>query len=127
MSSECLNEQTLDNVMGILKFFTTPELRDAFTMFGQTVQVFSNLKSCALEQSLTDVYAFCNSNPQLCQLQKLFENLTANLFVLMGKFTELNVMIKEFPAADSQDLYNQTYLFGSDLGTLLRVLVGFKL
>lgn len=114
-------------MMGMIEFFKTPEFRDAFQIFGQSVQVFTNLKSCALQESLTDVYSFCSENPELCQIQKLFENLTANMFVLMGKFTELNAMFKEFPAPESDDLYDQTYMFGNDMGTVLRVLVGYKL
>lgn len=113
--------------MGMLEFFRTPDFRDAFQIFGQSVQVFTNLKSCAIQESLTDVYAFCSEKPEACQIQKLFENLTSNMFVLMGKFTELQTMFHGFPAAESDDLYDQTFTLGNDLGTLLRVLVAYKL
>lgn len=43
----------------------------------------------------------------------------------MGKFTDLSSMVKVFPAADSGELYNQTYQIGDDVGTLIRVILGF--
>ena len=49
------------------------------------------------------------------------------MFVLMGKFTDLSQIMKSFPADNSQDLFDQTYAIGVDIGTLIRVSVGYKL
>lgn len=52
-------------------------------------------------------------------------NVQKNMFVIMGKFTDLSTLAKAFPAKDSTDLYNQTYQLGDDVGTILRVVMGF--
>lgn len=48
------------------------------------------------------------------------------MFVLMGKMTEMSSVYKTFPADNAEDLYTQTYVMGNDVGTLLRVLSGYK-
>lgn len=48
------------------------------------------------------------------------------MFVLMAKGTEMTQIYKAFPAETSEALYDQTYTLGSDVGTLLRVVSGYK-
>ena len=48
------------------------------------------------------------------------------MFVLVGKVTEVSTIFANFPASDNDTLYDQTYALGNDLGTLLRVVTGYK-
>lgn len=48
------------------------------------------------------------------------------MFLLMAKGTEMSTIYKVFPAETAEALYEQTYLLGNDVGTLLRVLSGYK-
>jgi hypothetical protein len=75
---------------------------------------------------MTDIYAFCSGDPSNCNTSKFLENLTQNMFVLMAKATEMTQIYKAFPAETAEALYEQTYMLGNDVGTLLRVLSGYK-
>ena len=48
------------------------------------------------------------------------------MFVLMGKVTEITTIMAGFPASDSSTFYDQSYGIGNNLGTLIRVITGFK-
>ena len=75
---------------------------------------------------MTDIYAFCSGDPANCSSSKFLENLTQNMFVLMAKMTEITQIYKVFPAETAEGLYGQAYMLGNDIGTLLRVLSGYK-
>ena len=122
-----MNAQTLENVEGIFSFISEPDFSNVVPIFGKIYQIFTNFQTCATESPITDIYSFCmNSKKETCSVQKLFENLSQNMFVLMGKVTEISTIIANFPAIGNDDLYDQTYGLGNDIGTLLRVISGFK-
>ena len=45
----------------------------------------------------------------------------------MGKVTEISTIMTDFPGSDSSTFYDQSYGIGNNLGTLIRVITGFKL
>ena len=45
----------------------------------------------------------CSRDPDACAMNKLIENLTKNMFVLMGKVTSLAESLKDFPATENDD------------------------
>jgi len=49
------------------------------------------------------VISFCEEKPENCEISQLTENLTKNVFVLMGKLTSLAETISTFPADDQGD------------------------
>lgn len=44
----------------------------------------------------------------------------------MGKFTDLSELVQNFPPKTSDDAYKNTYTIGDDIGTLVRVLIGYE-
>jgi len=68
----------------------------------------------------------CNEGNATCSFGKLSENLTKNMFVLMGKFTSMAETFKDFPAPETEDFKEQMREFGSDCGTLIRVVFDYK-
>ena len=131
--AECLNEETIDNMMAMKGLFFNPietiqngDLAASLNIFAEGTEVMENLVSCKFEQSAMDIMAMCKADEEACAVPKLTENLTQNMFVLMGKLTEAAELIKDFPAEDEEEYEAQMYEFGSDAGTLLRTVFDFE-
>jgi hypothetical protein len=45
---------------------------------------------------------------------------------MVGKFTEVTEVLKNFPAANTTDFVTQTNTLGADLGSVLRVVTGYE-
>ena len=76
-----------------------------FNVFNEAMQVYNNFEQCSVQSSFNDVVTFCNNNPDSCSGQSLFENMTKNMFLLMGQVTSLTTIANEFPADNATDLY----------------------
>ena len=63
---------------------------------------------------------------ELCAMTKITENLTKNMFVLMGKMTAMAETMKEFPSEDEDEYKEQMREIGTDAGTFLRVIYDYK-
>ena len=69
--------------------------------------------------------SMCSKEPEECKVDKIIENLTKNMFVLMGKVTSMAESLKDFPATEDGEFKEQMREFGSDFGTFMRVLFNF--
>ena len=76
VSSECMNQQTVGNVQGILSFLKAPNMGNAVHAFGMLVAIFTNFQTCAVQQSITDIYEFCHNSFGVCTIQQFFQNLS---------------------------------------------------
>jgi hypothetical protein len=56
----------------------------------------------------------------------IIDNATKNMFVIMGKMTEITEVFSQFPAENSTDVLEQSQTLGTDIGTIIRVLIGFS-
>ena len=102
------------------------DLNNPLTLVDKIIQVFTNLQTtCSLETSTKDLYYFCERNVSQCTPSSFLENMTTNMFLLIGKFTEVSEILNDYPSNNSDILYSQTHTIGSDIGTSLRILSGF--
>ena len=85
-----------------------------------------NVSKCHFEQSAFDIMEMCNKDAEACTINKIIENLTKNMFVLMGKVTSLAESLKDFPATSNDDFKEQMREFGSDAGTFMRVIFNYQ-
>ena len=85
-----------------------------------------NLSTCHFEQSVFDIMQECNDNEESCKIDAITQNLTKDMFVLMGKVTSMAETVKDFPADDNGDFKEQMREFGSDAGTFLRVIFNYR-
>ena len=127
-TNQCLNDETTQNIIKMVNFFENgADMSHAFNFISEGMQVFGNLEtSCSVEASFEDLYDFCESNKNNCSSTTILSNLTSNMFVLIGKLTEVSDVLKSFPAPTSDDLYTQTSIIGNDIGTTFRVVTGFQ-
>jgi hypothetical protein len=53
-------------------------------------------------------------------------NAQKNLFVIMGKMTDLQQIAMEFPGTTTTEIYDESKQIGKDIGEIIRVLTGYK-
>ena len=128
---KCLNEQTIQNM---IKFGTILEhpmsifsnIQEDFNLFAEGSEIMTDLAECNFMGSFIDVKEFCSENADKCAFGSLAENLSKNMFVLIGKVTSLAEILKEFPAQSGDDFAEQMYQIGDNFGTLIRSVYDFK-
>ena len=125
--TQCFDNSTADSMLNIINFFDgTHDISQAFGLIGDAMIIFNNLKSCNITESFTVIKKHCASKEGTCSPSNLVGNLTKNIFVFIGKITQLTTVLKGYPAADAQAYYTQTYAIGDDVGTFVRVVVGYE-
>jgi hypothetical protein len=72
-------------------------------LFGSTTQIADDLVKCNFQEPLVDIYNECFDGEGKCSVTAISENLSKNMFVLMGKATSMAETFKDFPAADMDD------------------------
>ena len=132
-SEACLNDKTIDNIVSLYSVVADPmsvitggDFTKDFNLFAQAAEVMENLSSCHFEQSVFDIMQECNDNPEDCTIGAVTQNLSKDMFVLMGKLTSVAETVQGFPADDNGDFKEQMREFGSDAGTALRVIFGYR-
>ena len=132
--SECLNDETMTNIVKFGKIASNPfsiftdiaNISEDFNLFAEGAEILENVSKCHFEQSAFDIMHMCSTQPDDCKMNKLIENLTKNMFVLMGKITSLAESLKDFPAEENEDFKEQMREFGSDFGTFMRVIFNYQ-
>merc|ERR1711977_455354 len=97
-------------------------IQQDFNMFAQMAEIMENLSACKYEKSAFDIMGMCTKHPEKCLLPKVTENMTKNMFVLIGKMTSLAEVLQDFPDPDPAQYEEQMKELGSTGGTWTRVL-----
>uniref|UniRef100_A0A7S3SLB0 Uncharacterized protein n=1 Tax=Strombidinopsis acuminata TaxID=141414 RepID=A0A7S3SLB0_9SPIT len=126
---------------------------DMFSIMGKAANVFSNLNACNFRQPYRDIGEFCGSDDDveqeamtlksskkvkdleiddieidensLCTMGDMMDNVTKNMFALMGKFSSFAELMKVFPAESDDELKQQTLEMGEDFGTFMKTALNF--
>ena len=106
-------------------FADVTNIQKDFNVFADGAQIMENFGKCHLEGPAFDVLELCNTDAEACAPQKLLENLTKNMFVLVGKMTSMAETFKGFPATSRSDFKEQMMEVGDDFGTFGRVIFQF--
>merc|ERR1719329_162500 len=94
-------------------------------MFAQMAEIMENLSKCHFEESAFDIMTLCTKEPSACLLPKVTENLTKNMFVLIGKMTSLAETLQGYPSKETDVYEEQMRELGSTGGTWARVMFNF--
>merc|ERR1740123_1047593 len=132
-NAECLNDKTIDNIVALYGVVADPmsvisggDINKDFNLFTQGAEVLENLSACHFEESVFDIMQECSGDEELCTIGAITQNLSKDMFVLMGKLTSIAETIEGFPADDNGDFKEQMREFGSDAGTALRVVFNYR-
>ena len=137
VNEACLDEKTIDNIIAYADIINDPfslldfsKINDDLNLFAEGAEIMSDLASCKFEQSVFDIMAMCkeldDDGVSKCAMSHITENLTKNMFVLMGKLTGMAETMKDFPAEDPDEYHEQMRELGTDAGTFVRVLYNFQ-
>ena len=104
-----MNEETIKNICSFQKKLIDPlgalaevsNIQDDFNMFAKMAEIMENLSICRFEESPIDLMTFCTSDVTRCTPQKLSENMSKNMFVLIGKMTSMAENLEGFPAKEN--------------------------
>ena len=130
----CLNKDSISSIVEAEKILMDPlsiftkiiDINRDMKEFQTFASVFENLSQCHFEESAFDIFTMCTHNPGDCMFNKLLENLTKNMFVLVGKVTSLAETFQGFPAKDGEGFKEQMKELGQDAGTWVRVIFNYK-
>ena len=78
-------------------------IQQDFNMFAEGAEIMENLSKCHFEGPAFDLLHLCNVEAESCTMAKMLENLTKNMFVLVGKMTSMAESLKDFPAKENAD------------------------
>ena len=131
---ECLNEDSIKDVVAMEKILMDPlsiftkiiDFNRDMQEFRTFAAIFENLSKCHFEESAFDIFNMCTRNAGDCMPQKLLENLTKNMFVLVGKVTSLAETFQGFPAKTGDGFKEQMKELGQDAGTWVRVIFNYR-
>ena len=86
-----------------------------------------NSEHFALKQSTwePDMSSELSDKIVKCSWKAVLDNTTKNAFILMGRISNFALTIADFPGPDADNIYSQTVEFGEDMGTFVRVALGF--
>ena len=132
-NAKCLNEETIDNVITFQNLMTNPlsafsdvaNIQKDMNIFAEMAEVMENLSTCHFEQSAFDIMSLCTKDSKACSMGTLTQNMSKDMFVLVGKMTSLAEVMQDFPSKDKEDFEDQMRELGSTGGTWARVMFNF--
>lgn len=132
-AAKCLNEETVDNVLSMEHLVTDPlsafgniaNIQEDMNIFAKMAEVMENLSTCKFEQSAFDIMSLCTKDSNACKMTTLTQNVSKDMFVLVGKMTSLAEVLQDFPSKDRYDFEDQMRELGNTAGTWARVTFAF--
>ena len=129
----CMDETTIANMItlgGIVKdplsMFELKNIKSDLNLFGAAAEVTSDLAQCHFEHPFFDLWGMCKEDETTCAIDTLTQNLTKNMFVLVGKMTQMGESMTEMKGADQAEYEEIMKEMGTDCGTMLRDVFAFE-
>ena len=87
--------------------------------------ISQSVKACN-QHTLSDITAHCfKDGVNSCTPDKIAENVQKNLFLIMGKMTDISNAVMGGIPKDAEQAYKFGNNLGNDVGSLIRVMLGF--
>ena len=92
-------------------------------------EIIESLIYCHFEKPFIDIFTFCSIED--CSIETIGNNLSKNMFVLVGKITSLTELFTstntstEFMNNDISIWRDNMISIGDDIGTFIRVLINY--
>ena len=129
----CMDDTTIANMIQLggiiqdpLSMFELKNIKSDLNLFGAAAEVTSDLAQCHFEQPFFDIWGMCKEEDSTaCAIDTLTQNLTKNMFVLVGKMTQMGESMTEMKTADQSEYEEIMKEMGTDCGTMLRDVFAF--
>ena len=128
VDENCLNKEAEAKILELFKAVFSGKFDLSFMMKCVTdlMTITSSISSCST-QSFTDLANFCFFDAgNNCAPAKLMENIQKNLLIIMGKLTDMSTLVMQGLPKDGEQAFNMGQQAGTDLGSLIRTIIGFK-
>lgn len=126
MKGQCFDENTMNNAFKLIEEIQTGDQSKLFQALPQILQIITSFSECNMSNPIMEKMMHC-FNAQVpepsCEFGHVTENISKNMFVIMGKFTDITTLISTFPATQETEFLEQCQQIGLDFGTILRVLL----
>ena len=123
----CLSKQAEQKIVELFDLVVSMKLdvSKMMNLVGDVMTITSSLSTCNIN-TVSDLSSFCFGNGKnICTPDKISENIQKNLFLLMAKFSDIsNLMMGGIPK-DAEAAYSFGRQAGLDVGSLIRVIIGF--
>ena len=123
----CLSQAAEEKIVELFGLVVnmTLDISKMMSLVGDVMQITSSLSTCNIN-TVSDLSTFCfQGGKNICTPDKISENVQKNLFLLMAKFTDIsNLMMGGIPK-DADGAYQFGRQAGLDIGSLIRVVIGF--
>ena len=94
-------------------------------MFAQLAEIMENLSVCHFEGAIFDILSVCQKDAKACSMATITQNMSKDMFVLIGKMTSLAEVLQGFPSKDKYDFEEQMKELGGTGGAWARVMFNF--
>ena len=129
----CMDDTTITNMIQLggiiqdpLSMFELKNIKSDLNLFGAAAEVTSDLAQCHFEQPFFDIWGMCKEEGSTaCEIETLTQNLTKNMFVLVGKMTQMGESLTEMKTANQSEYEEIMKEMGTDCGTMLRDVFAF--
>ncbi len=127
VDQNCLNADSEAKIMEL--FESVFEKQFSFNTVVQVVtdfmKIFGAVESC-VNKPIEDIAQFCFlDSADNCSFDKLFANIQKNLLMIIGKATDIGTVFLQGLPKDPQEAYNLGQTIGTNIGGLIRILLGF--
>lgn len=130
---KCLDDETIENVMAVQGLFKNPiktfssiaNIQNDVKEFSQLAEIMENLSTCKFEKAGIDIVTMCTKDMSACSLSTLTQNVSKDMFVLVGKLTSLAEMFQDFPSKDKWEFEEECRELGATAGTWARVVFNY--
>jgi hypothetical protein len=106
-------------------FTNVVDIQGDINSFTKMAQIMENLSVCHFEQSAFDILSLCTKDLTACDMGTVTQNMSKDMFVLIGKMTSLAEIMQGFPSKDKYEFEEQMRELGATGGTWFRVMFNF--
>lgn len=96
----CLDDKTSQKLLKIIDAVVGLQINKLQSLIPDMMTTIHSLSSCNVGD-FKKVADYCVEDFSRCAPNKIMANVQKNMFVVMGKFTDLSTLVKQFPADDS--------------------------
>jgi len=127
LNDACLSADAEEKMVTLFGMIVNNKLdmNKMMTLVADVMTITSSLQACQ-QSTLSDVGNFCFQNGEnRCTPDKIGENVQKNLFVIMAKFTDISNLVMAGVPKDAEKAYTFGVTLGTDMGSLIRIILGF--
>ena len=122
----CLNDATTQKIYNIIYAIENQEFGKMTKFIPDILQIYTNVMECKTLDEIQGYEDFCTDAEDHCNPSVIFQNLQKNMFLIVGKLTDISSTVsQDFPAATADEFYTQTYSIGDDIGSTIRAVLAY--